>query len=178
MALPFALDGGGHFIFLSIYATLCSLCLYYVQSAKAAVRWFGLSDDFDVDTIDFSSTMALPYALADNTMESYLSITMSPVAIELSLFDVYACRHPRRQWDPGIPKHMVAPVQCPIQLTITMPLILFYTIDASVGLTPSALATVKSIFHYAHPVLSRPTVPNINVFQFNNPVQSCRWCLL
>jgi len=38
-------------------------------------------------------------------------------------------------------------------------------VDASLGLTPSALATVKSIFHYVHPVLSRPTVPNINVFR-------------
>jgi len=39
------------------------------------------------------------------------------------------------------------------------------TVDASIGLTPSALATVKLIFHYAHPVLSWPTVPNINVFR-------------
>ena len=91
----------------------------------------------------------------------------------------------RRQWDPGIPKHsticrreadglcamMVMPVPVLIDFDLTarhstiVRLWLSCQVDASLGLTPSALATVKSIFHYVHPVLSRPTVPNINVFR-------------
>jgi len=52
------------------------------------------------------------------------------------------------------------------------------SIDQPLISSVTALATVTSsacLFHYSHPVLSRPTVPNII---FNNLVQCCRWCLL
>jgi len=63
----------------------------------------------------------------------------------------------RRQWDPGIAKdgidrsfYFELPTSHPNVVVVTM------ARTKETTLTPSA-----SIFHYCHPVLSRPTVPNI-----------------
>jgi len=47
---------------------------------------------------------------------------------------------------------------------VCQPRLMISSMTMARPLTPSALATVKSIFHCAHPVVSRPAVPNINVF--------------
>jgi len=82
----------------------------------------------------------------------------------------------RRVWDPGIRAAVIGVPADSNVVVVTMartdmqlPVASSYMTLANrlhrvFLLTSSALATVKSIFHYSHPVLSRPTVPNINVF--------------
>jgi len=82
----------------------------------------------------------------------------------------------RRVWDPGIraaaigvPADSNVVVVTMARTDMQLPVASSYMTLANrlhrvFLLTPLSLATVKSIFHYSHPVLSRPTVPNINVF--------------
>jgi len=142
--------------------------------------------DVDVNTMTIrldNNTMAR--MLSSATM--VLAAAPYPIFFQTHPIDLTP-RRQLRQWDPGIGpwclcgRHMQLIVlqmlgrmisyvyQRPAIRPRRLPTDAFVdqvppTVDASVGLTPSALATFKSIFHYAHPVLSRPTVPNINVFR-------------
>jgi len=221
-ALALAVGSYSLFLFLSIYSASCPPCLHPVQLATATFSLFDVHDPFALTAAHFTFTPRRQHVAL------WLLTTMLTVANQRR----------RRQWDPGIPKHIYA-TSCPsyrqhIQSSMataswidcsidrssdvvgfddvdntTMPrlwdsatLSLFDVYDhfaltaatvrhlsitstttiemplAPVGfqvhqrpascfllpLTPSALATVKSLaclFHYSHPVLSRPTVPNI-----------------
>jgi len=238
MALPFALDGGGYFIFLSIYATLCSLYLHQVQCTEDPL-------DFDVSimttdrsmsslltwlpillTVTMASTMLTarrrrrlwdpgrshpmaslyPMAWID-VMESSPSLSMSVLLTWSLLFAVTmastmltAHLTPRRRtarWYPGISelrgyhdgtagtclvtvdRDVVGVCGRHIQLIVLQRWMISYVYQrpASRFLHRRSLPWIDQVpllFHYSHPVLSRPTVPNI----INNPVQRCRWCLL
>jgi len=89
----------------------------------------------------------------------------------------------RRAWDPGIDpgnEMPLAPTASPFNPMASLyPLASHYPFvdqDVALWLRFQCLPRDDNVllFHYSHPVLSRPTVPNI----INNPVQSCRWCLL
>jgi len=150
------MNGGGSYFILSIYATLCSLyiqcaeALHLVQTALSAVGWFNLGDDF---------------ALA-NCSTTIMTVTAWG----------------RRQWDPGIPMVRL-PVQAPyrsiefdcfINVNVTSRRQRHPGITKHSNVDPStrvrrqwdpgiAKDGIDRSFYYCHPVLSRPTVPNIKL---------------
>jgi len=125
-------------IFLSIYATLCSLYLCHAH----ALQWFNLGADFHVQgSLRRFVTMVKPF---------------SPTT--------FPCFALRRVWDPGINSSRLSDTS--IMLTVTMAcapttvrLIWDPPNHTAQSTRPPATA---SLFHYSHPVLSRPAMPNID----------------
>jgi len=122
-----------------------------------------------------------------------LALPSSPLHGVLTYDDVHNTmrRTVRRVWDPGIDP---AAVLLQSLLSPSLRFLQLFDVathrDPFLGSTAPSIAaldafvdqvlsvdapTIADMFHYSHPVLSRPTVPNII---FNNPVQRCRWCLL
>ena len=63
-------------------------------------------------------------------------------------------RRRRRQWDPGI-------LKCSKNGTTTTVDRDWSRVDRSIDHSMSLALSIQSLFQYSHPVLSRPTVPNI-----------------
>jgi len=196
MAIPFALAVGGYslILFLSIYATSCSLYLL-VQSAKATVRWFALGDDFDFATMASVMMTAVRALLLILTMPSAstMTVTMAMTVIRLiwdpgiasraiGLFKTFAptvlysrCAtssmpsplvsmfHYHRGTSCGVAmvSASIEPIRCDPFLPWRAP------VDGAaptVDRDPFLLRPTRPMivmFQYCHPVLSRPTVPNI-----------------
>ena len=155
MVLPFALViavGCYLFLFQSIYTASCSPYLQHVQATVNASSACELEID-NFDFADFVLTMA----------SAMLTVATAHLLIPFVM--------KQRVWDPGIALMTTVLTACRVNVNLVSnpgrvsadrP----KTHDvASVGLlfceAPTS-ATVQSIFHYSHPVLSRPTVPNID----------------
>jgi len=201
MVLPFAHPHDGRsylFIFLSIYATLCSLYLHHVQGAEVTISYGSRFDNVTICN-NFSVT-----AGNSSTVSAVLSsLTMIPATM-VSLSPAL-----RLIWDPGIvlafataiPVHMATMASLPIlvhmatRVSLLMSTLLIRSTACCVNTTSPPfvcylnrsssccclampwlninntvslvefhpdIAPSASVFHYCHPVLSRPTVPNID----------------
>jgi len=204
MAISFN-NGGGSlwFTLLSIYVTLCSLCLYHVQSSMATISWIDRSSRDGVVVDDdptaqlrrqwdpgipkhiYATSCSLYFHIQssmstaswiNHSGHSYVNVTMAlrlrraammPCVTVFRFPAPAAARNESMAWHPGIRSacrntRMLRLTRYRHSISADRP----KTHDvASVGLlfceAPTS-ATVQSIFHYSHPVLSRPTVPNID----------------
>jgi len=159
-------DGGSYlFIFLLIYATLCSLYLHHVQSANAAVSLFDVYDRFAVKVITI--------VRAGNSVVINKNFALTTMVHLTSVNSVSSPLRPcRRLWDPGgmssasvWAKHASVGLsrRCTMSMATASRRWIVYRsrhgIDRS--FYPGTASSV-SVFHYCHPVLSRQTVPNIH----------------
>ena len=138
-------------IFLYIYAAVSPLCLHHAQPAKAAAH------PRNQGTMSANSSFRVKVA----TMELLL------VAMMFDTFPRFcaATQTSRRVWDPGIERR-----SCTINSEIERigstesPLITMVLPSTTAPTAPSAhrrVLPIRSLFQYSHPILSRPTVPNI-----------------
>jgi len=199
MVIPFALAVGGYslILFLSIYATSCSLyqCVESAAPSRATtvmIDDFALRRDVAVDDVD-----------AVDTMESLLSRRLWDPGIRLNVntmtTTMEACNEsnpvdridrPPIDLTPAstmstdflllsawllLSTMLMSPIDNDNRTSVTVAChrdgaASFYrsvptvTMASAMSTVATAYASVgwQSLFHYSHPVLSRPTVPNID----------------
>ena len=186
MVLPFALvidNGGGSlwFIFLSIYANLCPLYFYH-ESLLSTSSNIDRSIDFDC-SIDVAGSSNVNVTRRRRqwdpgiTKHAQRSMATPPwIDLGADFRDDFVLTMMASSglaiWDPGI-------ASCAIVGTMGMPVYFEVfrrrppvLLHASIGSMSSyvdrdchdgLLLYHASVFHYCHPVLSRPTVPNIDI---------------
>jgi len=180
------------FIFLLLSIALSYHHPHCVQLSAAARVNSVFNNNFRGCSIDFDLTAGHVSMLlhdADNATTTAIATTSTRrvwdpgIALALACFDdvhsrvmidvagpsnVNVTRRRRRQWDPGITKHSkngslhasigsMSPIASRQQQWD--PGIPKHSKNVS---TAYASVGWQSLFHYSHPVLSRPTVPNIN----------------
>jgi len=166
MATPFALALAltGSYLLLFVHATLCSLSTQCVESAAPSRALF---DDFDdltmmtvTVTVTMTATMASPTArfiwdpggIGMSPIDPVAGIDRPPVHASIGWMSPI---DPVDRSDrPPAVESLVAFPSSGSSSRLT-----FSTQDAATTVLPTPSV---SIFHYCHPVLSRPTVPNIN----------------
>ena len=175
MVLPFALviAVGCHylFLFLSIHTASYSPCLQHVQSAKAAVSVFEVYNHFTLTMAHFMRS-----AIATMVMSSLAVMDSTTLSLTLRLI-----------WDPDIHPGIRFTACCvniggmvyqflaqdPMMSPPVDPVLSAccdgvdwsspwcYPVMTPCSQCMSPFVNYDDVFHYSHPVLSRPTVPNI-----------------
>jgi len=155
MAIPFALalTVGSYLLLLVVYANLFSLATQCVESAAPSLQHASRLDDF--------------------------ALTMSVFALRCDgvvVDDDDDNPSTRRQWDPGIaemplvPTALMSPTETPAQLRrqwdpgTLAPMVLHFALTSPPRVWDPGmlLASMANRFHCCHPVLLRPTVPNVD----------------
>jgi len=148
----------GSYFFPLLYAIFSSS--FYLQHAQSP-SWI----DHSID-LGFAFTMANAFDDVDLTATM---VRLSDFPNQAEAPSVCPLRHPRlcvasplrRVWDPGI--NSSSRLDESIMLTVA-------SMAAMPSFMASAMSTVatassvgwQSLFHYSHPVLSRPAVPNVD----------------
>jgi len=97
MAFAPAIDTGCRcFIFLSVCATLCALCLR-VQSSMATASW--------IDRSNWFAPTGVNPCLATMAITSFHQFFAAPLQCSADWCNAMTLTMMRRQWDPGMPKH-------------------------------------------------------------------------
>jgi len=154
MVHPFSLVGGGSYcliLFLYTYATLLSIPLPSVKSLQPAIDYSHTCHDVDVDTMECQS----PLSRDPSTMASTITTVTARVRWQWD-----PGIRVRRQWEPAIDPlcHCVSPT------VATEAAVRWFALSVrNATCRRDAFGDqVPSLFQYSHPVLSRPTVPNID----------------
>ena len=164
MALPFPLVSGSSYFILSIYyyLLLSSLHLHHHQ-AQGASSTATVEPSFRFRMKVKVATMPFELCHQRCATEPSCQHPLSSQARGFYFLLLHPYKNPRRVWDPGIEvssfRVKVATMALPFDLALGIN-------GGSYFIMPHPLfgrahGDLQALFHYSHPVLSRPTVPNI-----------------